>query len=139
MTNKITRIAFPSDDGETISRHFGKAHTFTVAVVQSDGEAVFEQRERRHLQPDHQHESPLFQLAEPASPHGSGPALGFGIFAEINDCQVLIAGGMGQPAYDRATAQGLEVILTGEKTIQAALEAYRAGRLASDMRRVHKH
>ncbi len=61
------------------------------------------------------------------------------MFAPIADCQVLIAGGMGQPAYDHAISAGLEVVMTGEKSISAALEAYRNGLLMSDPRRIHRH
>jgi predicted Fe-Mo cluster-binding NifX family protein len=61
------------------------------------------------------------------------------MFEPVADCQLLVARGMGQPAYDYAVAHGLQVILTGEKTVNAALEALRAGRLVSDLRRVHHH
>jgi len=37
------------------------------------------------------------------------------MFAPSSDCQVLIAGGMGQSAYQHATEAGLKVILTEEK------------------------
>jgi hypothetical protein len=46
---------------------------------------------------------------------------------------------MGQGSYDRAVMQGLQVILTGEWTIQKAIDSYRAGTLTSDLRRIHKH
>jgi predicted Fe-Mo cluster-binding NifX family protein len=71
--------------------------------------------------------------------HQPGQGLGATMFQPVTDCQVLVAGGMGQPAYDRAVALGLNVILTGERTIADALAAYRAGGLASDPRRVHAH
>jgi predicted Fe-Mo cluster-binding NifX family protein len=61
------------------------------------------------------------------------------MFETIRDCQVLIAGGMGSPAYERAMSMGMEVYLTREKRIEGALQAYQAGKLDSDMRRVHVH
>jgi predicted Fe-Mo cluster-binding NifX family protein len=60
------------------------------------------------------------------------------MFAPIGDCQILIAGGMGEGAFEYARAQELEVILPAEKNIRAALEAYRSGTLVSDPRRIHK-
>ena len=71
---------------------------------------------------------------EPSTDHGHG-----GMFAQLADCQVLIAGGMGQPAYDRAQAQGMTVFTPSLKQIDEALAAYVAGTLESDTRRVHAH
>lgn len=60
------------------------------------------------------------------------------MFAPIAGAQVLLCGGMGTPAYQKAQAAGLEVVLTGgeiEKTVQAYLQ----GELHSDLRRLHNH
>ncbi len=127
----MKKIAFPTDDGENISRHLGESQFYLVALVDDTGNTTFERREK----PRHNHGQ-----AEPAHEHDCedaqrGPAL----FTPILDCQVLISGGLGQPAYDRAVAQGLEVILPAQKNIPEALEAYRTGTLISDLRRIHKH
>ncbi len=57
----------------------------------------------------------------------------------ISDCQVLVAGGMGEPMYQRALSKGLEVYLTGEDQVSSALDAYLRGTLSSNLRRVHQH
>lgn len=59
------------------------------------------------------------------------------MFAPIQDCQVLLAGGMGEPAYQRALAAGLNVILTGGK-ITEAVDLFLKGNLSSDLRRIHR-
>jgi predicted Fe-Mo cluster-binding NifX family protein len=127
----MKKLAFPTDDGETISRHLGESQFYLVAVLDDAGNMTFERREKpRH---DHNRE-------EPAHEHECGhPKRGPALFKPILDCQVLISGGLGKPAYDYAVAQGLEVILPAQKNITDALEAYRTGTLISDMRRVHKH
>ena len=61
------------------------------------------------------------------------------MFSPIADCQILIAGGMGQPAYEHAIHAGLKVIMTGEKSIENALQGYRSGQLANDERFIHQH
>ncbi len=109
MTKKI---AFPTDDGETISRHFGKASFFFVVALNDGREPAVEKR----------------------SSQGHG-----GKFALLTDCHVLIGAGMGQPAYDRVQKMGLEVLLTGEKQIEVALAKYQSGELTNDLRRVHAH
>jgi predicted Fe-Mo cluster-binding NifX family protein len=80
-----------------------------------------------HSHQDHQQE------------HAAGIHPGQSMIETILDCQVLIAGGMGQPMYNRAVSSGLEVYLTGEDRIADALEAYGQGTLTSDPRRVHSH
>jgi predicted Fe-Mo cluster-binding NifX family protein len=127
----MKKLAFPTDDGETISRHLGESQFYLVAVLDDAGNITFEKREKPRR--DHNRE-------EPAQEHECGHAQrGPALFTPILDCQVLISGGLGQPAYDYAVTQGLEVILPAQKNIADALEAYRTGTLISDMRRVHKH
>jgi predicted Fe-Mo cluster-binding NifX family protein len=126
----MIKIAFPTNDGKTISKHFGQAALFVVATVQDGAPVVFERREKiYHGNPPDQH----------GHEHGNSGHNHSNMLASIGDCQVIIAGGMGQPAFDSAVGSGLQVILTGEKTIEAALDAYRAGELVSDRRRIHKH
>ena len=127
----MKKIAFPTNDGETISRHFGEASFYVVALLDDAGNIVFEKREKPH----HEHNQEPHSGREGEDHTQRGPAM----FTPILDCQILISGGMGQPAYDHAVAQGLEVILPAQKIITDALDAYCAGTLVSDVRRIHKH
>lgn len=124
----MKKIAFPTEDGETITPHMGHAPYFLVAEVGDDGEIAFEKRDKPHHGQETDHS---------AHEHAGG-GMGRRMFVPIQDCQVLIAGGMGEPAYQHALSQGLEVFLVGEKNIRRALEDYQAGNLISDMRRIHK-
>ncbi len=122
------KIAFPTDDGQTISAHLGQAPYFEVVEYEGDQEPRFERREKiYHGGEHHQHEG------ESHMSHAQA------MLQPVADCQVLISGGMGQPVYDQAQRQGLQVILTGEKSIRAALKAFQEGELASDSRRIHMH
>jgi predicted Fe-Mo cluster-binding NifX family protein len=123
----MEKIAFPTEDGKTISQHFGRAPFFVIATLDERGGPTFEQRNKAFHGEQHGHE-----LHE--TPHGHSP-----MFSPISDCQVLIAGGMGQPAYQHALDAGLKVMMTDEKSIAAALDAYRAGQLVTDERRIHQH
>lgn len=120
-----TKIAFVTEDEKNISSHFGMAALYRVAQLH-DGKLVsVETRAKPHHEthPDHTHG------AESGDRHAD-------MFAPIEDCQLLVVGGMGGPAHDKALSAGLKIILTGGE-IQAALEAYLAGNLVSDERRVH--
>jgi len=124
----MPKIAFPTDDGETISKHLGQAKYFQVVTFENGQVQSTERREKAsHSHQDHSHEQEA----------GGHP--GQVMIEAIRDCQVLIAGGMGQPMYNRAISSGLEVYLTGEDRISEAIEAYQKGTLTSDMRRVHTH
>lgn len=148
----MIKIAFPTDDGETISAHLGRAAYYKVFTL--EGESVLNDEQRikpvhgSHGQHDHDehHERQVNrELFEPGENQESlieleRPVIGHvTMFDPIGDCQVLIARGMGEPAYNSAVQRGLEVILTSESTIENALKVYRSGEMVSDMRRVHKH
>ena len=120
------KIAVPTDNGESISRHFGMAKYFKVFSLEGNQVSSTEMREKAsHQHGDHSH-------AEGVHP-------GQQMLAAITDCQVLIAGGMGTPAFDRANAAGLKVFMTKNSSIQAAVEAYLAGTLDNDPSLVHAH
>lgn len=122
-------IAFPTEDGNTICRHFGRAPYYTVISVEDNRETGRELRRRggqRLHEPGHDHDH---------DHHGHDHAP---MFAAIRDCQVLIAGGMGHPARDAAEAAGLEVVLTLEQQIDQALQDYLAGSLEHNPRLAHK-
>lgn len=116
------RIAFPTEDGVTIQRHFGQASRYAVVTV--EGGAARSQVLRSKESHVHGHD------------HGSVHDHRT-MFEPVADCQVLIAGHMGNPAYAAAQASGLEVILTDTPTIAGALDAWLAGALASQLRLVH--
>lgn len=126
------KIAFPTDDGRTLSPHLGMARYYVVATLEGGSQPEWEQR----LKPYHAAEG--LDAAE-EHPRGNGHRQANSMFEPVADCQLLVARGMGQPAYDYFVKHGWQVILTGEKSISEALEAQRAGRLVSDLRRVHRH
>lgn len=119
------KIAAATEDQQRISSHFGRAPYYRVITLEGDQvikneirpKAYHGQQEHQHSDHDHLHED---------------------MFAPIKDCQVLFSGGMGTPAYEKAHAAGLEVILAGGE-IDTAVQAYLSGSLSSDMRRIHHH
>jgi len=120
------KIAVPTDDGTTISRHFGQAAYFTVVSLENNQVASTETRAKAsHNHGDH------------TSTQGVHP--GQAMVDSISDCQVLICGGMGTPVFNRAQAAGLTVILTRLPTIDAALQAYAAGTLENEPTLIHMH
>jgi predicted Fe-Mo cluster-binding NifX family protein len=103
-----------------------------VASIAPNVEAEMEQRSKSYHGAQQEHEHHTHGDEAHRTTHNS-------MFEVINDCQVLIAGGMGEPAYRHAQEAGLTVVMTGEKDIQTALKEYREGNLESDPRRIHVH
>ncbi len=121
------KVAFPTEDGQTISAHLGRAPFYIVAEYEGEEAAHLEQRGKTFHGEEQQHEG------ESHMSHAQA------MFQPVADCQVIISGGMGQPAYEQAVSQGFQVILTGEKSISSGLQAFREGKLTSDSRRIHIH
>jgi predicted Fe-Mo cluster-binding NifX family protein len=55
----------------------------------------------------------------------------------IDDCQVLIAGGMGWGAFESLKSRNIEPIVTNVKDIDKAVKLYIAGKLPNLMERLH--
>ena len=122
------KIAAVNDDGQTLSNHFGMATQYLVFETRDGLILNQETRAKPHhsVHPDH------------SQPHTGSEQLHEDMFAPIVDCQVLLVGGMGGGAYQRALSAGLEVVLAGGP-IAAAVQAYLDGEIASNDQRLHGH
>lgn len=117
------KIAFPSDDGATISRHFGRASQYVVVWVEDGRPAAREVRDKAGQQ-GQPGAGPT--PAQPDPRHDS-------LIAPIADCQLVISGGMGFAMDKRLRAAGLRAIRTPMSEIDQALEAFLAGRLEDNI------
>ena len=135
METRNTKIAFATDDGSTISAHFGRALYYEVVTIR-DGRV--EQRERVSKAGHH---SPL---AHNGSPHGHDDPqqqthTHDAMITPVTDCAFIIAGGMGMGAHQYLSAAGVQPLTTDIKSIDEALTQFVAGTLSDDPRRVHQH
>jgi predicted Fe-Mo cluster-binding NifX family protein len=123
------KIALITDDGQTLSRHFGRARYYLVVTVE-DGKIV--DRDLRDKAGHHTfapHEMPGHDTA---GPHGFDPASRgrhAQMLAAIADCQVVLAGGMGQGMLQNLEQAGIRPVLTGEPRIDEAIRLFLDGRL----------
>lgn len=130
------KIAAISEDGVTISQHFGRAPLYVVVTVE-DGKIV--NKETRDKTGHHTFAAHHPDLA-PGERHGydTGSQVRHANMAEtISDCQVLIAGGMGWGAYDSLKSCNIEPIVTDVGTIDEAVKLYLEGKLPNLMERLH--
>lgn len=134
------KIAFVTEDEQTISAHFGRAPKVVVVTLE-DGKEVGREVRRKDAhgqggqgQGVQLHDGTHEHDHEHHHQHNHG-----GMFASMQDCDVMVVRGIGSPALAHAEGAGLQVFLPGEKSIDAALASYIAGTLESDDRRIHHH
>jgi predicted Fe-Mo cluster-binding NifX family protein len=131
------KIAAITEDGSTISQHFGRAPLYVVVTVE-DGKIVSKEtlnKAGHHTFAAH-HDAPL----APGERHGydAGSQMRHASMAEtIADCQVLIAGGMGWGAYESLKSRGIEPVVTDVESIDEAVKLYLQGKLPNLMERLH--
>ena len=131
------KIAVISEDGTTISQHFGRALYYVVVTVEDGGVVDKETREKAgHHSFAHQHQE--HDTTGEKHGFGAGAQSRHAAMAEaIADCKVLIAGGMGWGAYENMTSRGIETIVTDIKNIDEAVKLYLEGKLINLQQRLH--
>lgn len=119
------KIACVTDDGETICPHFGRAQYYLVVTIE-DGQ-VLDKELREKFGHRHVAASEGRGLESATGGHGTDPAAQsrHKMMADaIQDCQVLIAGGMGRGAFDSMQAAGIQTVVTDHAEIDQAVQAY---------------
>ena len=130
------KIAAITEDGITISQHFGRAPFYVVVTVE-EGKIV--NKEKRNKTGHHTFAAHHPDLA-PGERHGydAGSQVRHASMMEtITDCQVLIAGGMGWGAYESLKSRSIEPVVTDVENIEEAVKLYLQGKLPNLMERLH--
>ncbi len=130
------KIAAITDDGTTISQHFGRAASYAVLSVEENQIVRRELRDKAgHKQFAHED-----QHLDEQGRHGFGPGSRerHAVMAHaISDCSVLLCRGMGWGAYQSMKQVGIETIITDIADIEEAVEAYLQGTIVDRMDRLH--
>jgi len=134
----MKKIAFITENGTTISQHFGRAPYYKVITIENEQVHAQEIREKMghknfvSQHDDHQH--------DPNQPHGMDDASKnkhFQMAEAIKDCDVLLCGGMGLGARKHMEESGIQVIMTEIANIEEALSQYMAGTIKDRSERAH--
>ena len=124
-----TKIAVATEDGVTVSAHFGRAPYFQVLTLENGQVIARECRAKAFHQGEHHH---AHHADTGHDTHASG------MVAVVRDCVAIIAGGMGNPAFASIQAANLTPILTDLRDIEQVACAYVAGTLINRVERMHK-
>ena len=134
------KIAVVSDDGITISQHFGRAQFYVVVTIEDEIIVARETRDKMgHTQFAAEHHEEHDHEADPRG-HGFGAAAQdrhARMAAAIRDCEVLLARGMGAGAYESMRQAGIRPIVTDVVSIDEAVRAYLEGRLVDHTEHLH--
>ena len=122
---EVTKIAIATDDGKTITSHFGRAKSYKVVTI-SDSKVVAEEIRAKALCGGHGQQ-----------PSPSGEDHHSQQVAPIRDCQVLLARGMGTGAQTNLLSAGIQPLLTSVSNIDEAVASYLAGNLQHHPERIH--
>jgi len=130
------KIAVVTDDKETISQHFGRAHFYLVYTVVAGKITGWETRPK----PGHDQFAGEHHGEHQGEGHGNGPhaeARHGSMMDAINDCQVLITRGMGMGARNSLQARNITPFITDIPNAQAAVDSYLAGTLQDHPELLH--
>jgi predicted Fe-Mo cluster-binding NifX family protein len=132
------KIAAITDDGKTISQHFGRAPYYMVVTVEAGKIVAREMRDKLgHAQFEaegHDHEE------DASGRHGYGPVAEdrHGRMAlAITDCEALLCRGMGMGAYESMKARNIRPVVTDVNDIDEACLAYAGGQIVDHVEALH--
>jgi predicted Fe-Mo cluster-binding NifX family protein len=130
------KIAAITDDGKTISQHFGRAPYYLVLTIEDSKIVDCEMRSKLgHA-----------QFHEEEHHENAGKRHGFGreadnrhgrMAAAIADCEALLCRGMGMGAYESMKAHGIRPVVTDIGDIDEAVTAYLDGEIVDHVDRLH--
>jgi predicted Fe-Mo cluster-binding NifX family protein len=131
------KIAAITDDGNTISQHFGRAGYYLVLTIEN---GQITQREMRpKLGHNHFAEQP-HEKDQPGQQHGFDPAAQdrhMRMSEAITDCEALLCRGMGAGAYHSIQQRGIRPIMTDIASIDEAAKAYIEGKIIDHVDKLH--
>ena len=133
------KIAVVTEDEVKISQHFGRAPYYVVVTVENGKIVKKEKRNKagHHTAGSHDCHEDQSCHDEKHGMDAASQTKHAGMLANILDCQVLIAGGMGYGAYESLKSSGIEPIITDSESIDEAVKLYLEGKLINLMEKVH--
>lgn len=114
------KIAVASDDRKTISHHFGRATGFVIFEVENN--SIINQEYRKNIG---------------KSTGECGSCNHDVMINNIKDCDVLISYGMGRRIYDDLTKDNIQVVVTDEETVDAAVKRFIKKELENRLDKLH--
>jgi len=130
------KIAIVTDDGKTVSKHFGRAKNFLVVTI--DDGIVIDRSMREKLHHEHfAHEGHDHHEHGAEGASGEGHQKHVSMVEAISDCEVLISGGMGRGAYLSLEQLKIRPIITDLDDINQVITQFIGGKLVDHPEFLH--
>ena len=131
------KIAVITEDGKTISQHFGRAPYYLVLTIEDGKVTDREMREK----PSHSHFAHHAHGDEPEGKehgiHDDAHKKHESMAEVISDCAAILCGGMGMGAYQSMRSLNIKPVVTDISDIDAAAQAYIDGKLIDHTELLH--
>jgi transcriptional regulator with XRE-family HTH domain/predicted Fe-Mo cluster-binding NifX family protein len=131
------KIAVITDDGKTISQHFGRAPYYQVLTIEEGKIANREMRNKLGHNQFHNQDHAEEQ-------HGTGHGMDAGshnkhasMAEAISDCAAVLCGGMGMGAYESMRRLNIQPVVTDIADIDEAVNAFIDGKLIDHTELLH--
>jgi predicted Fe-Mo cluster-binding NifX family protein len=133
------KIAVITEDGKTISQHFGRAPYYLVFTVE-EGEIVDQELRdkvghRQFAQEPHDHDSENDPRGHGFGAHSD--AKHARMIESIQDCEAIIVRGMGRGAYLAMEQANIRPFVTELADAEKAVKAYIGGTLEDHTEQLH--
>ena len=118
------KVAAITDDGKTISQHFGRAQYYLVITVENG--QIFARELRDKIGHVHFADEP-HHGETPNQPHGFGAEAHdrhLRMAETIADCEALLCRGMGRGAYESIKTRSIRPVVTEIASIDEAVLSY---------------
>ncbi len=140
------KIAVVTDDGKTISMHFGRAAYYLVCTVEDGAITATEMRDKMghrqfaQMPHDHDHDHDHDHQHEHGQGHGFGASSDRKhamMIEAITDCEAVLVRGMGRGAYIAMQNANITPVVTDIADAQAAALAYASGDIVDHTEKLH--
>ncbi len=131
------KIAAITENGKTISQHFGRAPYYLVLTIE-DGKIV--NREMRDKMGHNQFHEQAHSGEVHVAGHGMDPQSHdkhVSMAQTIADCKALLCGGMGMGAYESMRRLNIQPVVTDLSDIDEAVQAFIDGKLIDHTELLH--
>ncbi len=131
------KVAAITDDGKTISQHFGRAPYYMVFTIE---EGKITNREQRNKLGHNQFSSQPHEEHNHGAGHGNDPqthSKHVSMAEAIADCEAVLCGGMGMGAYESMRQLNIKPVVTDLNDIDTAVQAYIEGKLIDHTEMLH--
>ena len=141
----MKKIAVVTDDGVSISQHFGRAAYYLVFTVDDENNITEKELRdkaghRQFINEPHDHDHDHDHQHNHSQGHGFGPDSDrkhARMIESITDCEAVIVRGMGRGAYLAMETANITPIVTDIAATEDAVRAYMAGDIVDHTDKLH--